>query len=68
MRWIAALNGGRIMLYYALVFFLIAVVAAVFGFGGIAVGSAAIARILFYIFLVLFVVSGIRGLLGKRNP
>jgi len=45
------------MLHYALVFFLIAVVAAVFGFGGIAVASAGIAKILFVLFLVLFVVS-----------
>jgi uncharacterized membrane protein YtjA (UPF0391 family) len=45
------------MLHYALVFFLIAIVAAVFGFGGIAVASAGIAKILFVLFLVLFVVS-----------
>lgn len=45
------------MLHYALVFFLIAVVAAVFGFGGIAVASAGIAKILFVLFLVLFLVS-----------
>jgi len=67
-RQTAALDEGRIMLYYALVFFLIAVVAAVFGFGGIAVGSAEVARILFYIFLVLSGVSLIRSLLGRRNP
>jgi Protein of unknown function (DUF1328). len=45
------------MLHYAIVFFLIAVVAAVFGFGGIAVASAGIAKILFVLFLVLFLVS-----------
>jgi uncharacterized membrane protein YtjA (UPF0391 family) len=45
------------MLHYALVFFLIAIVAAVFGFGGIAVASAGIAKILFVLFLVLFLVS-----------
>jgi uncharacterized membrane protein YtjA (UPF0391 family) len=39
------------------VFFLIAVVAAIFGFGGIAVASAGIAKILFVLFLVLFLVS-----------
>ncbi len=49
------------MLYYALVFFLIAIVAAVFGFGGIAVASAGIAKILFYLFLILFLVSLVMG-------
>lgn len=45
------------MLNYALGFLLLAIIAAVFGFGGIAIASAAIAKILFYIFLILFVVS-----------
>ena len=56
------------MLYYAAVFFLIAIVAAVFGFGGIAVGAAEIAKILFVVFLVLFLGSLILGLVNKRNP
>ena len=45
------------MLYWALVFFLIAVVAAVLGFGGIAVAFAGVARILFFLFVVVFLVS-----------
>jgi uncharacterized membrane protein YtjA (UPF0391 family) len=45
------------MLYYALVFLLIAILAALFGFGGIAIASAGIAKILFFVFIVLFVVS-----------
>jgi len=56
------------MLHYAVVFFLIAIVAAVFGFGGIAVGAAEIAKILFAIFLVLFLASLIVGLLNRRSP
>jgi uncharacterized membrane protein YtjA (UPF0391 family) len=56
-----------IMLHYAVVFFLIALVAAIFGFGGIAVGAAEIAKILFVIFLVLFVGSLIVGLVNRRN-
>ena len=55
------------MLHYAVVFFLIAIVAAVLGFGGIAFGAAEIAKILFFVFLVLFVGSLIVGLLNKRN-
>ena len=55
----------NVMLHYAVVFFVIALVAALFGFGGIAAGAAEIAKILFFIFLVLFVVSLIVGLLRK---
>ena len=55
------------MLYYAAVFFVVALVAAIFGFGGIAVGAIEIAKILFYIFLVLFVVSLVAGML-RRGP
>jgi uncharacterized membrane protein YtjA (UPF0391 family) len=58
----AALRSGRFerrtkMLYYALVFLLVAIVAAVLGFGGVAVVSAGIAKILFFVFIVLFLVS-----------
>lgn len=45
------------MLGWAVTFFVIALVAAVFGFGGIASASAGIAQILFFIFLALFVVT-----------
>ncbi|MHB8623958.1 MAG: DUF1328 domain-containing protein [Sulfuricaulis sp.] len=51
------------MLYYAAVFFVIAIVAAVFGFGGIAIGAAEIAKILFFIFLIIFVVTLVMGLM-----
>lgn len=50
------------MLSWALIFFVIAIIAAVFGFGGIATASAGIAQVLFFLFLVLFVVSLIMGL------
>lgn len=43
------------MLRWAAIFFVIAIVAALFGFGGIAEGAASIAKILFFIFIVLFV-------------
>jgi uncharacterized membrane protein YtjA (UPF0391 family) len=51
-----------VMLYYAAVFLVIAIIAGVFGFGGIAAGAFAIAKIVFFIFLVLFVASLIIGL------
>ena len=45
------------MLYWAAVFFVVALVAALFGFGGIAVAAAGIAKLLFFVFLVLFVIA-----------
>jgi uncharacterized membrane protein YtjA (UPF0391 family) len=56
----------RQMLHYALVFLLIAIAAAILGFGGIAVTPAYIAKFLFFIFLVLFLVSLITHL-GRRR-
>lgn len=53
------------MLYWAAVFFVIALLAAVFGFGGIAASAAGVAKILFFVFLVLAVVSLI---FGRRVP
>jgi uncharacterized membrane protein YtjA (UPF0391 family) len=53
------------MLYYALVFLVIALVAAIFGFGGVAMTSVYIAKILFFIFLVMFLVSLVMHL-GRR--
>jgi uncharacterized membrane protein YtjA (UPF0391 family) len=55
------------MLRYAAIFFVIAIVAALFGFGVIASGAAEIAKILFFVFVVLFVVSLIAGLI-RRGP
>ncbi len=45
------------MLRWAIAFFIIAIIAAVFGFGDIADGATDIAKILFFVFLVLFVIS-----------
>jgi len=50
------------MLRWSAAFFLIAIVAAVFGFTGIAEGAVGIARILFGIFIVLFLLALIGGL------
>lgn len=55
------------MLRYAVIFLVIGLVAAVFGFGGIAAGATEIGKILFFVFLVLFVVSLVAGLM-KRSP
>lgn len=45
------------MLKWALIFFVLAVAAAIFGFGGIAGGFAFVAQILFFAFVVLLIVS-----------
>ncbi len=54
------------MLYWSIVFFVISIIAAIFGFGGISEGSADIAKVLFVVFLVLFVISLIFGR-GRRS-
>lgn len=56
------------MLRWAVTFFIIAIIAAIFGFGGIAATASGIAQILFYIFIVLFIISLVIGLLGGRTP
>jgi uncharacterized membrane protein YtjA (UPF0391 family) len=56
------------MLRWALIFFVLALFAALFGFGGIAAGAAGIAKILFYAFVVIFLVSLVLGLLEGRSP
>ena len=55
-----------VMLHYAVVFFIIALIAALFGFGGIAAGAAGIAKILFIVFAVLAVASFLFGLTKKN--
>jgi uncharacterized membrane protein YtjA (UPF0391 family) len=50
------------LLKWALVFFLISVVAGILGFTGISVATADIARFLFYVFVVIFLVLLILGL------
>ncbi|HLS69061.1 MAG TPA: DUF1328 domain-containing protein [Kiloniellales bacterium] len=58
------------MLYYALIFLVVALIAAAFGFGGIASTAAGIAKILFFVFLVLFLITFIGNLVaaGPQIP
>ncbi len=51
------MNKGGAMLYWAAIFFIIALIAAILGFGGVAAASASIAQVLFFIFLVGFIIS-----------
>ncbi|HEX5508018.1 MAG TPA: DUF1328 family protein [Pseudolabrys sp.] len=55
------------MLKWALIFLIIAIIAGIFGFSGVAHASATIAQVLFGIFLVLFIGAVIIGLaLGSK--
>jgi uncharacterized membrane protein YtjA (UPF0391 family) len=49
------------MLHYAVVFLIVAIISAVLGFGYLASTAALIAKILFVVFLILFLVSLITG-------
>lgn len=53
------------MLYWAIVFLIVAIIAGIFGFTTIAGTSVWIAKVLFFIFIVLFVIS---LLFGRRTP
>jgi len=55
-------GNGYHMLYYSLVFLVVAIVAGLLGFGAIAFAAAGIAKLLFFIFLILFLVSMITHL------
>jgi uncharacterized membrane protein YtjA (UPF0391 family) len=51
------------LLKWAAIFFIIAIVAAAFGFTGVAEGATEVAKILFYIFLAMFVIVLAAGLI-----
>lgn len=55
------------MLSWAATFFIVSLVAAVLGFGGIAGAATEIAKILFFVFLVAFIISLVMGR-GGRSP
>ena len=53
------------MLHYAIVCRVIALIAALFGFGGIAAGAVEIAKILFFVFVIMAVVAFVMSL-GRK--
>jgi uncharacterized membrane protein YtjA (UPF0391 family) len=55
------------MLYWAVVFLVLALVAGVFGFGGIAAAATTIAQVLFFVFLMVFLASLIAGLARRHR-
>ena len=53
------------LLHYAVVFLVIALVAAFFGFGGVAGAAMSGAQMLFWVAIVLFVISAVVGLVRR---
>ena len=53
------------MFSWAIAFFVIALLAAIFGFGGLAASAAGIAKIIFVVALILAVISFVAG---RRTP
>ncbi len=56
------------MLGWALAFLVISLIAALFGFGGIAVAAAGIAKILLIVFLILFAITTVAYVVRGRRP
>jgi uncharacterized membrane protein YtjA (UPF0391 family) len=55
------------MLYWSAAFFLIALLAGLLGFGGIESGAVDIAKVLFFLFIVLFIISAIFSLFRRGS-
>jgi uncharacterized membrane protein YtjA (UPF0391 family) len=55
------------MFGWALTFLIVALIAAVLGFGGIAAFAVDIAKIVFFVAIVLFVISAVIGLVRGRS-
>jgi uncharacterized membrane protein YtjA (UPF0391 family) len=56
------------MLGWAVTFLIVALIAAFLGFGGVAIVSIELAKIVFFVAIILFVISAIVGLLRGREP
>ena len=55
------------MIKWAIIFFVISLIAGLLGFTGVAAGFRTIAKVLFFVFLILFVVSLVMGSRTSRN-
>ena len=64
-RWGRPTRLRFIMLYYALIFLLVALIAGAVGFFALAGIAATIAKVLFIVFLVIFLISLLGG---RRRP
>jgi uncharacterized membrane protein YtjA (UPF0391 family) len=57
-----------IMLGWAVTFLVVALIAAFFGFGGVAMFAVDLARIVFFVAIVLFIISAVVALVRGRQP
>jgi uncharacterized membrane protein YtjA (UPF0391 family) len=57
-----------VMLYWALVFLIVAIIAGILGFGGVAFAAVGIAKLLFFVFLIVFLVMLVTGFVRRRPP
>ncbi len=55
------------MLRWAVIFLVIAIVAGILGFAGLMVAAAGIAKLLFYPFLILFLITLVSGLVNRNK-
>jgi uncharacterized membrane protein YtjA (UPF0391 family) len=58
---------GRVMLSWVVTFLIVALIAGVLGFGGIAGASVEIAKTIFFIAVILFLISAVVGLVRGRS-
>lgn len=56
------------MLYYTIVFLIIAIIAGVLGFGMVSFAAAGIAKLLFFLFLIAFLFTLVKHLGSRRVP
>ncbi len=56
------------MIGWAITFLIVALIAAVLGFGGVAAVSVEMAKLVFWVFLILFAISLIYALITGRRP
>jgi uncharacterized membrane protein YtjA (UPF0391 family) len=54
------------MLRYSVIFLVVALVAALFGFGGIASGAVEIAKVIFFVFVIIAIVTFVVSLVKKN--
>jgi uncharacterized membrane protein YtjA (UPF0391 family) len=59
--WGASPEKETLMLHWSLIFLVLAIIAAIFGFGGIAGAAMGMAKILFFIFLAVWIIALIFG-------
>jgi uncharacterized membrane protein YtjA (UPF0391 family) len=63
----ATANRGGVMLSWVVTFLIVALIAGILGFGGIAGASVEIAKAIFFIAVILFVISAVVGLVRGRS-